>query len=201
MVPVISADPIELIRHNLRLAADSLKAAADVYCQELRNDPNFGDLLREAIPELTKAFLAGLEKVGNGSLDARVLYDGCPAPALVATLPPSEQRKIIEQMLPIANEAGDSRMVWYRDLSVYEARQVISRGGVRSVQEQVAYIKGIRFASDKKSMDKSRHIRTESQETAAIEIDTKRGRVKIIRPPVTLSVKDLKAIIKEIESV
>jgi len=200
-VITISTDPIEAIRYNLRSAADALMAAGKIYVQELNVDPTFRDRLRKAIPELTAGFLAALEKVGLGALDPRVLYDGCPCPTLVAHLPPSEQRRLIEKTVELADEHGGSQTVWFRDLSPFQARQILSSDGIRSVSEQVSYLKSLRIVKSKNTMDQSRQIVTKDNQVAAVQIDTKRGRVMISSAPVTFTADDLRALIREIENV
>jgi len=200
-VVAISADPIEAIRHNLRSAAEALLEAGKIYVREVQAEPMFRSRLRNAIPELTAGFLAALEKVGLGALDPRVLYDGCPCPTLVAHLPPSEQRRLIEKPVDLADEQGGSQTLWFRDLSVFQARQILSTNGIRGVAEQVSYLKSLRIVKSKKSMDQSRQLITKDNQVASVQIDTKRGRVMIASAPVTFTADDLRALIKEIENV
>jgi hypothetical protein len=104
-------------------------------CPELKKE--FHNCCREVPVEAWSAF----ELVGRNAMDYRLLWGGGKAQSKLRRLPKSEQTRILDAGVELADEFGDKRIVPVDLLDSEDIKQVFYGCRVRNVNEQVIWMK------------------------------------------------------------
>lgn len=91
--------------------------------------------------------LEGLEMVGRGAMDSRLLISSGSNTGRIKRLPYSDQKRILDgEKLTLVVGDGDTIMVDPKDCSAEQAKQLFIGSHIRDVGEQRAYIEAEREA-------------------------------------------------------
>ncbi len=189
---------VSSIRDHLQTAGKALLAAGQEYVRQIDSDPDFREMLQSALP-LTSAFLADLESVGRGHLDSRVIELGLTCGSALKRLPLSEQQSAIEKGIEVWTGTGEPRVLPLAECGSHILRQCIGPSSIRTPSEQSAWNEEINAKlRQKREETKARTLANGS--TLHYRVDRKKKVLHVLYPPCRLGAKELRAILKEIES-
>jgi hypothetical protein len=137
-------DSIAAFLKLLAASSAQLHDAAAMLCRLQSEDENTIAQIIEAQPSCPAAFLAKLLRVGERSLHPDLLLNGCPAYLRLSSLPFSTQENILRAGsvdLVTNAESGDLVRAQLVDLTASQVSQVITPAGVRTRDQQRAYLK------------------------------------------------------------
>jgi hypothetical protein len=141
---LIKGDSIESLRSLITQAAENIQAAADMLCRLCAADPDTVEKLTSGPDGLPEGFVNGLLRVGEKSLHPQLLLNRCPAYRKLAGMSYSVQEAVISKgtvELVVNPDTGDCVMVDLVKLEGEQLSQVISQAGVRSRDDQRAWLK------------------------------------------------------------
>jgi len=141
---LIAPEGIESFLGLINAGLASFEAAAEMLARLCKADPGFRARLHEAAPQLTEHFVAGLIRVGERTLHPALLMTDCPCYDRLHALPLCSQKQIIELgAVEVVTNAmtGDIVRVPLVELRGHQLAQAISPKGLRSRDEQRAYIR------------------------------------------------------------
>lgn len=179
----------------LQSAASQLEDASRLYVQGIDGSADFAVAFRERFPRLNSMFVANLERVGRGILDARLMAAGVGGCDILVKLPPSQQAAVFDSGLDVWTGEAETKHMRIQDMPKSLIQQCISRDGhVLTPEEQAAAMEGKR-AAYRESL-----LRRKTMEVRGVEVlyEVKGKSVKIIHPPVTLTAKELRALLAEV---
>jgi hypothetical protein len=107
-------------------------------------DPDAYAKIHKEYPMLSYDTLGILEKIGRGLIEPNLLFDTSPGARRLLGCPIAEQRKYVNEPLPVASIENGKTVVRPRrvqDMTGREARQAIGNSGVRTVDDQVQFIR------------------------------------------------------------
>jgi len=122
---------------------NNLSRAGKYAAEESAKDPNWTTRVCELRPQLTESFLDGLIKVGLNQWVGEFFLSESPGARAIRCLPFSVQSHYVKRPieLVVKRDGGyDTKLVDVRDLSSNQAKQVFSKGSIRSARAQEAYI-------------------------------------------------------------
>lgn len=108
------------------------------------SDPDALAKIREVNPAIPSGLLTNLLRVGERSLHADLLLNNCLAYRKLRLMPYSTQEAVLRTRtvdLVIDLEKGEVLRVPITELNAHQTAQVISREGIRSRDDQRAYIR------------------------------------------------------------
>lgn len=153
---------------GLSMTTKVIQETALKYVEAIDKDPTFRDYLADEAPEVSGSVWRTLEKVGRGSLDARIAAGGCPYGNKLRRLPISEQRRAIENPLPLLTVGGDTLQVSLDAMLPKQADQMFAAQHIRSLPEQRAWIEAQNAATAAKAKPAN-----------AVEIDKRHRRIVV----------------------
>lgn len=163
--------------------------AARIYVVGIDRDPLWADYLCSQVPGLSKRFLAQLEQVGRGQIDARIMSDQCPYYQRLVRMPLSEQRRAVDGPLELLVRDGDTLLVRTAQLMPSQAKQLFAQDHIRSLAEQRAWLE----AQEVQRAAKASVVHTHN----SVEIDKKRRCIFVAG--VRLTRQDLLGYLRQIE--
>jgi hypothetical protein len=140
----LQVDSIEALRGLLRESGNKLQQAADMLARLHKQDPGIIEKLTSGPEALPEGFINGLMRVAERSLHPTLLFNRCPAYRRLSVMAYASQSEIIEKgsvELVVDAESGDVIKIPLVKLEGAQLEQAISHAGLRSRDEQRAYMK------------------------------------------------------------
>lgn len=137
-------DSIDNFVSLIAQAGTRLQEAAAMLVRLTAKDPQTCAKIREINPSIPAGLLTNLLRVGERSLHADLLLNNCLAYQRIRSLPYSMQEEVLRARaidLVIDAEKGDALRVPLTELNGEQVAQVFSKEGVRSKDDQRAYIR------------------------------------------------------------
>lgn len=100
------------------------------------------DALREHAPSLNQSTIRKLEAFGRGTLDQRTLFSQSHAAMRLAYIPKAEQSSAFDEGVPYLSPSGEVVNLKPDSMSREQADQAIGVSGLRTIDEQRAWIAG-----------------------------------------------------------
>jgi hypothetical protein len=147
VAPVVAlkkTDSIESFIALLGRAGEQLREAAEMLARLVAHDPQALAKIREQSPSIPAGLLTNLLRVGERSLHPDLLLNSCRAYQKLRLLPYSTQEHLLQVGavdLVINHETGDTLRVPLTELTKPQVAQVFTREGVRSCDDQRAWLK------------------------------------------------------------
>lgn len=143
-VQLRSSDTVENLITLIGKAGEHLREAAGMLSRLVANDPQTVAKIREQAPTIPAGLLTNLLRVGERSLHPDLLLNNCLAYRKLRLLPYSTQERVlgagvVEMVVNV--ETGDTLRVPITELTGPQASQVLSRDGIRSRDDQRAWLK------------------------------------------------------------
>lgn len=182
---------MEQLKSFFKLIHQHLVDAARLIHAMVQKDPQAMDKIREAIPGVPPGFLNKLLRVGEGSLNPRLVMNGAPAYARLSLMPVTVQDRVLKDdavEMAVNADSSASIRVPLTELTSEQIALVFCGNGVRSVDEQRAYLKRQEVTSAKPV-----------SRAEAFPWVVKKDEVTILRP-VTLKHKDIMRILEELNA-
>ena len=101
--------------------------------------------IAEQSDTLNEDLLARFEQIGRKQLSPQLLTATWPARNFMLSLPYSEQQRILNGSVDLLTDQGDTLKVAPKNLTRFQCRQVFSRGSVRDMSAQRAWIESERM--------------------------------------------------------
>lgn len=155
------------ISSGLVAAADGLARAARAYVAAIDADPVFRTWVSERLPSVSGTMWRRLEAAGRGLLDHRVLA-GVPFGHLIAKLPLSEQRAVLDGPTEVLLPDGDILRVSLDSMTQKQAAQVFGADHLRTPSQQRAWLESRRVV-----------VMPEKPAEQVIEVDKRRRRIVV----------------------
>ena len=140
----LNSDSVESLISLLSDVASNMVAAGEMLARLHAADEDILQKIMDAEPGISGGFLRQLLRIGDGSLHPKILLNGCAAFQRLALLPYSTQEAAIKRKsveLVIDAESGDVLRVPLTDLTPAQVSQAIAPTGIRSRDDQRAYLK------------------------------------------------------------
>jgi hypothetical protein len=185
---------LDLIGVYLNNLTNNLTRIAELYVARCDDSKEFHDRFRARYPRLTSSFVAGLERVGRGTMSPDLLLIGADQQRIVASLPKNMQERVIEKGIEIVTPQGTKVLPVQACPSAMLAQAIDQKSGsVRTPEEQEAWIADM--SRKREQITEPRKMTTQNKTEMRFRIV---GRmVEIIDPPVVLSERDLRTILAE----
>jgi hypothetical protein len=181
-------DNIDNLLGLLRRISEHLQEAAKMLARLVHADPQTIDKIQEKAPEVPRGFLVNLLRVGEGSMHPKLFLASGQAYNRLRMLPYTVQEQVIEEGAVEVVIGADVVRVALAEMKPEHISQVFASGGLRSVDDQRAWLKREALAANKPV----------SREEAFPWL-VKRDKVQILRP-VDLTKKDVLRILQELEA-
>lgn len=143
-VAVNPGDTIDNVRRLVRESGDSLLAAAQMLKRLVEADESIVERITQGPDALPEGFVNSLLRIAERSLHPRLMLNRCPAYQRIAGYAYSSQEEILKTgSVDVVTDAatGDVIKVDLVKLEGERLRQVFSQAGVRSRDEQRAWLK------------------------------------------------------------
>lgn len=140
----IQSDSVESLVRLIEISGKYLQDAGNMLCRLLTADPDVIAKVRERAPSIPVGFLANLVRVGEKTLHPNLLLNNCPAYQKIRLLPYSAQSRALSSDhidLVTDPESGNVLRVAIAEMSPQQASQVFTRDGIRSRDDQRAWLK------------------------------------------------------------
>ena len=121
-------------------AKEVIQEAAKIFATRVKADPDFRAWALENAPNGSRRTFLGLEGVGNGLIDPRLLGGEVKNAYQLRSLPLPDQQKFIEGSIEVLTENGETLLIAGQNLTQDQFRQVFNRTHIRSLEEQKAWI-------------------------------------------------------------
>lgn len=138
------SDTIDNVRRLVRESGDSLLSAAQMLKRIVEADPTAVERITQGPDALPEGFVNSLLRIAEKSLHPKLLLNRCPAYQRIAGYAYSSQEEILKSgSIDVVTDAasGDIIKVDLVKLDGGRLRQVFSQAGVRSRDEQRAWLK------------------------------------------------------------
>ncbi len=185
-IPEWARDVVARIAEGLQDLNNRAQQLAEIYVSAVDRDSRFPIWLRDMAPGLPARWLTILEHVGRGNSDKRLLLGTINAHRL-ARLPLSEQRRALDEPIPVCQLGGDHLLVKLENLSRAQMSQVLGVDRLRTLEEQRAWL-----------ADMSERVRKNSVLNNAVDkiIKVNRGKKIVeIRGAVNLDISQLNSLL------
>jgi hypothetical protein len=170
---LMANDSIEQFRRLIVESAEKLQEAADMLHRLYSNDRTVVERLTSGPDGLPEGFVNNLLKVAERSLHPRLLMNRCPAYRKIAEMAYTAQEEIITRGfvdVVVDIESGDAIKVDLVKLEGPQLAQVISNAGVRSRDEQRAWLR------------RKQPAQTPAERVVGPAYQVKRDRIIFMRP-------------------
>lgn len=147
---LLPGDSVENIRHLVLQSAENIQRAADMLHRLYLSDKTVVEKLTSGKDGLPEGFINGLLRVGERSLHPKLLINRCPAYRKLSLMSYETQTDVINKgsvEVVIGQDDGNVIMVDVTKLEGEQLNQVISHAGLRSRDEQLAWMKRKTVAS------------------------------------------------------
>lgn len=141
---IMPGDSIENVRKLIASSAETLLEGANMLYRLYQADKTVVEKLTEGPTGFPDGFINGLLRVGEKSLHPTLLLNRCPAYRRLSLLSYSAQESALKNgkvELVVDAETGNSVLVDLPKLEGEQISQVISHAGLRSKDEQRAWLK------------------------------------------------------------
>ena len=157
--------------------------AAAIYVKAIDSGDITHEDFQEAVPGIPPAAWNGLEAVGRGWLDRRLLWGGGRAASYLKRLPPSDQTAAFDNGLKMLLANGDAILVKPELMTREQCEQIFADNHVRTAGEQRVYL-------ESKKVDPVL-FKTASQAVAAAAVEVV-GKKLVVRSAVTFTTAELR---------
>ena len=144
---VLAADSVQAFLSLVNVGVEQITAAAKMLHRLVAADESTIAKVREQAPHIPIGFLEMLLRVGEGSLHAELMLNGCPAYRRLRTMPFSMQESALRHRtvdLVADPEKSDVLRVPMTELTLAQTNQVLDSSGVRDRDAQLAYLRRLR---------------------------------------------------------
>jgi hypothetical protein len=181
-----TTDSIESFISLATQGVESLVKAGEMLVRILEEDPSAAEVIREKAPHITEGMLSLFVRIGQHSLRPELLFNSCPAYKRLRYLPmPVQDAMLKNGRVALLGPGGDILQVRITDLTPRQTAQVFSNTGIRSKDEQSAYLRHCSFSAP---------VPPEIEQP----FTTSKGRC-VINTPCILTRRDILRILNEIE--
>jgi len=185
----IAAD-IKQFKLLVQQGVDAWVMAGKVLVKALKDNPEAYDrFLGEGI---THAHLSKFERIGKGELEPRLLLNGSIGYLKLQSVPESQQRRALDEGVkvyePSASGETTHRMIQAEELNAFQASQVFAPSGIRTVQQQRAYL----------AERENRKNRTEAAKTVDLPDYTIKGTKVTFKAGCVLTLAQIGSIMAEL---
>lgn len=140
--------------HQLSLwMKDFLKQGQQIarrYVAAVDRDPTFYDFLIVQYPDIPSQYWRRIERVGRGQLDVRIVAGNASWGNKLEKLPLSDQKRALDDRLPLLLENGDVLHVSVSDIRQRQADQLFAFDHIRDLAAQRAFIENQKLEEEKK---------------------------------------------------
>jgi len=173
---------IEEFGKLLDVGIDKIYDASCRYVAALDSDPDAYDHFGRSRPDIPKSVWYALESVGRGMLDKRLLFGGGHAKNKLKRMPVSKQKQALDNGLEVLIN-GETLIVKPDQMTAPQVGQVFGLDKVRTIAEQKNYVQ-----------------RKREKDTTPPPVQYEIVRKKlIVHEPMTLSLSELKGIMRNME--
>ena len=165
---------------------EKIVEAATIYVHALESGELTHDDFFEAVPGIPPTAWHGLEAVGRGWLDRRLLWGGGRAASYLKKLPPSDQTNAFDNGLKMLLKGGDAILVKPELMTRKQCEQIFAENHIRSLGEQRTYIE---------TEETSQPIKTASEAASQLSYEIKKNRL-IVREPLIFTPNEIKKILR-----
>lgn len=181
-------DNIDTLIALLARVSERLREAAGMLARLAASDPDIVEKIRNLQPEIPRAFLVNLLRVGEGSLHPQLFMASGAAYNRLRALPRTVQDQVLREGAIDVAMGDDAMRVPLAELKPEQISQAFGPSGLRSVDEQRAFVK-------RRTMSDSRPV----SRSEAFPWIVKKDRVTILRS-VELTRKDVMHILEELST-
>ena len=178
------------IKTGLADASAAYAAAASLYVEGINKNPEFREFMMNEFPQVSGVIWRSLEKVGRGQLDSRIAVGSVPYGNKLRRLSLSDQKKAIDQTIPMLLSNNDTLQVKIDSITNKQAEQLFANDHIRDLSEQRAWIES--------TISKSKSIISAKNIDNKISIDKKKQ--CIIVNGICLSISDLADYIRKLSN-
>ena len=139
-IPSWFPEAIDSLRSALGRFREAVTEAAQQYVAAIDRDPDFRGYLIDEMPDVPASLWRALEQVGRGLLDGRIITGGIAYGNRLRRLPIHEQRRAIDESLPLLVGTGDQLPVKLSSLTPDQAEQLFAGDHIRTLEEQRAWL-------------------------------------------------------------
>lgn len=143
--PAWYSDTLTALRAALGRFREAVTEAAQCYVAAIERDPAFRDFIADEMPDVPASLWRALEQVGRGLLDGRIITGGVAYGNRLRRLPIHEQRRAMDETLPLLVGDGDQLAVKLSSLTPDQAEQIFAPDHIRTLEEQRAWIEDRRM--------------------------------------------------------
>jgi len=164
-------DSVQNVKALVLQSADCIQQAADMLVRLREKDPDVIEKVTSGPDGLPESFVSGLLRVGEKSLHPQLLLNRCPAYRRLSFLSYGVQREAVEKGtidVVVAEGSGDILRIPLTKLEGHQLDQAISRAGIRSFDEQRAWLR-------------RQQKTTEAPTDVGPPYEIKKGRLRILR--------------------
>lgn len=165
---------------------ESICEAARIYVEALDKHGFTRDDFAAKVPGIPASAWNGLEAVGRGILDRRLLWGGGRAASYLRRLPPSQQTAALDNGVSIVTAKGESLRVQVETMTKDQCELVFAPDHIRTVGEQRAMIEAPKRLEPVALED--------CESDGPYEI---RAHKLIINRPLALTVADVKRLLRQ----
>lgn len=181
---------IETFRAAMQAGIDKICEAANIYVAAIDADSSMKDAFAESCPGIPPGAWAGLEAVGRGILDRRLLWGGGRAASYLRRLPVSEQKAALDAGVQMVTAKGDTLRVMPEKMTSAQCHQVFAADHIRDAGEQRAWI-------ESQAVEHSQPVAMATL-ADALPWEVAGGKL-IVRTPMTLTRRDIQRVLREME--
>lgn len=137
-------DSIESLLALITSASRNFQDAGTMLCRLLAVDADVVAKICAKAPSMSPGFLANLIRVGEKTLHPNLLLNNCPAYQKLRAIPYTAQARALASDhidLVTDSESGSVLRVAITEMSPQQASQVFTRDGIRSRDDQRAWLK------------------------------------------------------------
>lgn len=136
---------IEEFREALSSMINATAKAAAIYVKAIDEDPLIKyDFIEQFDGIIPASAWSGFEAVGRKAIHPNLLFGGVKHTRFIKLLPYSDQEAILGgKRYPLLIDRGDSINVDPREITTEQANQLFGGNHIRTLQEQLAYIKSL----------------------------------------------------------
>lgn len=181
---------IETFRDAMQTGVEKICEAANIYVAAIDGDSAMKNVFMEACPGIPPGAWAGLEAVGRGILDRRLLWGGGRAVSYLRRLPISAQRAALDGGVEMLTAKGEALRVMPEKMTTAQCCQVFAQDHIRDAGEQRAWIEA-------QAVEHAQPVAMAAL-ADALPWEVAGGKL-IVRTPMTLTRRDIQRVLREME--
>lgn len=143
---------------------DFLKRGEEIACRytaAIDRDPTFHEFLSIQYPDIPTPYWRRMERVGRGQLDMRIVSGNAPWGNKLEKLSITDQKRALDDRLPLLLENGDVLHVAVSDIRPRQADQLFSFDHIRDLAAQRAFIENQKSEEAKENVKSTDTVEVE----------------------------------------